>query len=426
MAVGAAFGPGHRSPRPCPSNWSTSDARRLALRARADEARTFYKNALEARPGKSTEARCGPRPSSARPCSASRSRIPRPPAPTWRPPGPPPIRPRRPARWPPTSPIQSAARSPGPVQRRGPRGIRHRRPPAPAGRPRHGQRRQPRRCPGHPPRTPSDRRPGRYGDLAEDTRRRLEIRGPQRHRGDRTPRGAAQPRTGRAIPDQRLGPVRPDRRRRSPGPRPGDHQHPDDRVRQPDGRGAVSASSLSGGPGRHRHHPRSPTSMPGSAPRPPGPFQPRSSYGAQRRRCSWPTPSGFYRPVDPVRPAQGIPGHADLGRRRPHFGALPRLARHRVPREEAAWQDPLRAADHPLRRRRVPLRPRREDQGDPGEAQRAGLDELPQRDPARRHQEVHRAVHPGREPPACPPGSRSTSIPKGSRTPTRRWPRQSR
>ena len=67
-------------------------------------------------------------------------------------------------------------------------------------------------------------------------------------------------------------------------------------------------------PRRHRHHPpavrRRPVPRPG---RPgPQPLRPRPLGRDVRLRHR-----RLLRPVDPVRPAQGIPGDADLGRRRP-------------------------------------------------------------------------------------------------------------
>ena len=94
-------------------------------------------------------------------------------------------------------------------------------------------------------------------------------------------------------------------------------------------------------------------------------------------------------------------------------GPLPRRPDHRVSRRRAV-AEPVRAADRQVRQGRRRLRPRSQDQADPREARSVDPDELPQRDPARRHSQVHQAGHPGAP---TTRASRSTSIRSASRKP---------
>ncbi len=137
----------------------------------------------------------------------------------------------------------------------------------------------------------------------------------------------------------------------------------------------------SGGLGDIDTVPPAVSSTPASGPRRPEPCPPGAL--ALTRGCSWPT-----------RPASSNMTHEydllkeyrvmlTMGRRRPRRRCRsPTLASSSTP--NAPPGRPCRSGgSSALRRRRIPLRPRREDQGHPDEAERPDLDELPQRHPAR-------------------------------------------
>ena len=169
-------------------------------------------------------------------------------------------------------------------------------------------------------------------------------------------------------------------------------------------------------PGRHRRHPRAvlrrpdPNAQKARARQPAGPGPLGRDVRLRLGRASTPSRSS-------TTGSRNTASMLSLGRRRPLGRAVPRHPRAIEYPEREAWQALSERRIRPLRRRRLPVRPRREDQGDPGQAERADLDELPQRHAAGGREEVHRELDPGRglgaadrhpdlRGPAGPPGRR--------------------